>query len=94
MKETYDTYAEGSESARLIADIGRLPYGALVILAVRDDATRRFSGAAQSTFYRLGASTGIRGLPYRSSYFLIGMKGLPPGSAIEESGMGKLTFRP
>jgi len=94
LRESYDTYAEASESERLITDIGDLPYGAPVILAVRDDATRRFSGAAQSALYRLGAAGGIHGLPYRSGYLLIGVKGLKPGDAIEKSGMEKVIHSP
>ena len=59
----------------------------LVEIAVRDDATRRFSGAAQSALTRLGAAHGIQPLPYRSSYLMVGLKGLVPGHALEKHGM-------
>jgi hypothetical protein len=81
--ETFDTYAELSESERLTQSIKELPYGSFVVMAVRDDATRRFSGGAQSTLKRLGAEKGIQHLPYRSAYLLIGVKGLVPGHAVE-----------
>lgn len=92
LSETYDTYANSEESERFVKDVRELPYGAFVILAVRDDATRRFTGAAQSTLFRLGASEGIRGLPYRSSYLLIGAKGLSPGQGEERTGLGRLEY--
>jgi len=92
LSQTYDTYAEAAESDRFVKDIRALPYGAFVVLAVRDDATRRFTGAAQSALFRLGAAEGIRGQPYRSSYLLIGVKGLPPGQGLERGGPGKVAF--
>src|SRR5690606_18596474 len=56
LEDTFDTYAEQTESVRLSEAIGDLPYGAFVVIAVRDDATRRFTGSTQSSLYRLGAS--------------------------------------
>lgn len=83
LEDIFDTYVEQAESVRLSEEIGKLPYGAFVVLAVRDDATRRFTGSTQSSLYRLGAMEGILNLPYRSSYILIGMKGLMMGDAME-----------
>lgn len=60
LQDSYDTYAEATESERLIQDLGRLPYGALVVMAARDDVTRRFSGAAHSALFRLGAAKGVK----------------------------------
>jgi len=94
LTETYDTYANPEESLRLAKDIGELPYGSFVVLAVRDDATRRFSGSAQSALYRLGAKKGIQKLPYRSSYYLIGIKGLLPGQAVERDSLKKIQYNP
>lgn len=85
IEETFDTYAELSESTRLIEAIRELPYGAFVFMAARDDATRRFSGAADSALLRLGAKAGLRARPYRSAYLLAGVKGLMPGGAVERS---------
>ncbi|MDF3127572.1 hypothetical protein P0Y35_00020 [Kiritimatiellaeota bacterium B1221] len=42
---SFDTYAEQEESVRLSAAIGDFPYGALVVIAVREDATRRLRPA-------------------------------------------------
>lgn len=94
IRDTYDTYADHDESLRLIQDIKELPYGAFVVLAARDDATRRFTGSARSALLRLGARRGLYGLPYRSSYLLIGIKGLPPGQALERFGMEKVRHVP
>ncbi len=90
--ETYDTYAHPEESQRFVEDVRKLPYGTFVILAVRDDATRRFSGSAQAALFRLGADQGILGLPYRSSYLLIGIKGMIPGQAVELNDPGRIEF--
>lgn len=79
----YDTYESKAESLRMVEDIASLPYGAFVVVVAHDDATRRFAGEAQSTLFRLGASKGIVGLPYRSAYLLIGIKGMRPGGAVE-----------
>jgi len=80
----FDTYAQKSESLRLVRYIRELPYGSFIILIAHDDATRRFSEEAQSTLYRVGAEKGIKPLPYRSSYLLLGIKGLRPGNAHEQ----------
>jgi hypothetical protein len=92
LEDTFDTYAEQDESVRLSKAIADLPYGAFVVMAVRDDATRRFSGSTQSSLYRLGATTGILNLPYRSSYLLIGMKGLKMGDAVERFGVERQVY--
>jgi hypothetical protein len=92
IRDTYDTYAFEEESNRLIGDLKALPYGTFLILAVRDDATRRFTGSADSTLIRFGSGTGIRNLPYRSSYLMLGLKGLPPGQAVEMHGMGIIQY--
>jgi hypothetical protein len=92
IQDSYDTYAFEEESLRLIDDLKALPYGSFLLLAVRDDATRRFTGSANSTLIRFGAGVGINNLPYRSSYLMIGVKGLAPGEAMEMHNMGKIGF--
>lgn len=94
LEDTFDTYAEQAESVRLSEEIGKLPYGAFVVLAVRDDATRRFTGSTQSSLYRLGATKGILGQPYRSSHILVGMKGLEMGGTVEMFGMEEQIYSP
>jgi len=85
IEDTFDTYAELSESERLTKAIHDLPYGSFVVMAVKDDATRRFSGSAQSTLKRLGALEGLQNHSYQGAYILIGAKGLFPGQAAERS---------
>lgn len=92
IQDTYDTYAFEEESNRLIEDLKALPMGTFLILAVRDDATRRFTGSADSTLIRFGLGTGIRNLPYRSSYLMIGIRGLTPGQAVERHGMERIRY--
>jgi hypothetical protein len=93
IQDSYDTHAFEEESQRLIRDLKALPYGAFLMLAVRDDATRRFTGSANSTLIRFGAKQGIHGLPYRSSYLLIGIKGLAPGEAVEMQSLDRISFK-
>ncbi|GEM_PF-1785663 len=92
IEDTFDTYAELRESERLIKAVKELPFGTFVVMAVRDDATRRFSGSAQSTLKRLGAMKGLQEHSYQGAYVLIGAKGLVPGQAIEGHDSQKISF--
>jgi hypothetical protein len=92
VRETYDTYESKEESLRFSEAVQALPYGAFVVLFAHDDATRRFSGEAQSSLFRLGASRGIDKLPYRSAYLLIGVKGMRIGGAVERSDAKEVTY--
>jgi hypothetical protein len=92
VRETFDTYESKAESLRFSEAVQALPYGAFVVLIAHDDATRRFSGEAQSSLFRLGASRGIDKLPYRSAYLLIGVKGMRIGGAVERSDAKEVTY--
>lgn len=92
LRDTYDTYASAAESKRFAEDIRQIPYGTLILVAVNEEATRRFTGPAQAALHRLGARIGLHQQPYRSSYILVGLKGLKPGEAIEAISEQKVTF--
>ncbi len=92
LQRTYDTYARESEGAAFARDIRELPYGSFVVVAVGDEATRSFPGTAQSALFRIGASAGLRPQPYRSAYYLIGVKGMKPGEGREAAGTDAVAF--
>jgi hypothetical protein len=62
--------------------VEQLPRGAIVALAVRDDASRRFRDPALKALRQLGAATTLAG-KYRHGYAAVGVKGAAPGSALE-----------
>ena len=79
-------YAVGA-SEGLARDIDSFPDGTLVIIAVRDEATRRFDKRGQTALFQIGAKIGLYRQTYRTSYLCIGTKGLEQGEAIEKIGM-------
>ncbi|MDF3130553.1 interleukin-like EMT inducer domain-containing protein [Kiritimatiellaeota bacterium B1221] len=93
LNERFDTYELRSESLRFVKEIQKLSYGTFVIVIVHDDATRSFKGEAQSALFRLGATKGIKNLPYRSAYLLIGVKGMNPGGAYEKTDLNTVNYR-
>ena len=86
----FDTFASSAESDRLATAIEHLPRGTIVAVAVKDEASRMLTEQAVSALRSLGAMVDIRG-QYRVSHLLIGVKGAPPGSVIEQSGYARLT---
>lgn len=88
----YKTYGSSWAGEWLAWDIDKLPEGTFVIAAVKDEATRRFDEKAQRALYQIGAEKGLLGQEYRTSYFCLGIKGLPQGKAIERVGMEELKY--
>ncbi|GIW08379.1 MAG: hypothetical protein KatS3mg060_3184 [Dehalococcoidia bacterium] len=81
----FDTFADEGASARLAKAIGDLPAGTIVVLAVKDDASAKLGEDAVAAFRTLGIVTDLRG-GFRASHAAIGVKGAPPGSAVEARG--------
>lgn len=91
---TFDTYGDRNAADRFAETIEKLPRGALVILAVCDEATRQFNQRAQKAILSVGGKVGLLGQPSRCSYYLIGRKGLRSGGAVEQVSKQKLVYPP
>jgi hypothetical protein len=81
----FDTFLDPAASRRLAAWIAALPAGTIVLGAVRDEASSRLDAGAIGALRTLGVAGDLRGR-YRESHAFIGVKGAPPGSAVEASG--------
>ena len=83
--EVFDTFADPGEPARLAAWVKGLPPGTIVAGAVRDEASAWLDAAAVGGLATLGVAGDLRGR-FRESHAFIGVKGAPPGSALEALG--------
>ena len=84
----FDTYFDANASLNLTNYINSIGAGSIVLLAVKDEATRKFNDDARIAVQSLGGSVGnIDTIGYRSSYALIGIAGSAVGtrSAFESS---------
>jgi len=88
--DVFDTDASREESRRLTEALRRLARGAIVVAAVKDEASSALTDEAVLALRSLGGRKDIRGR-YRVSHLLIGVKGAAPGTAIEEVGARPLT---
>ena len=79
--DTHAPYLEG-ESERLVAWIGALPAGAIVMGVVRDAAALNLSDAAVQALHQIGVTNDIRG-ELRRAHAFVGVKGAAAGTALE-----------
>ena len=82
---TFNTSAREADSAKLADWIGALPAGAIVAGAVRDDAAGRLTDSAVQALRALGVAGDLRGQAGTAHAF-VGVKGAPPGFALEALG--------
>ncbi|MCC7354245.1 MAG: hypothetical protein IT330_10850 [Anaerolineae bacterium] len=88
----FDTWANEYEAQRLADFVAAIPLGRIVVAATKDDATPHLTEAAVRSLADLGASVDLRGQKGRS-HALVGVKGAPPGTALEWSGAGNSYLR-
>ncbi len=81
----FDTFEGVEASRRLAAWVRALPAGTLVAGAVQDEASRELGAAAVDALGTLGVLGDLRGR-YRESHAFVGVKGAPPGTALEAIG--------
>jgi len=84
-RAVFDTLGNRANSGRLVAWVHDLPAGTIVFGAVKDEASGQLSPQAVGALSTLGVRGDLRGR-YRESHAFIGVKGAPPGSAIEALG--------
>jgi len=84
----FDTYESSAQSDSMSAWIGRLPEGAVVAVAIRDEGTVSMTEAAYLALESLGSAL-TRKVETRDSWALIGCKGAAPGTVPEKLSKSK-----
>jgi hypothetical protein len=90
--ENFDTFRTQAESRRMAERIGALPPGTIVIAAVKIDGGGQLTSDGVAALRSVGGQQDLRGTLWLS-HALIGIKGAPPGSAIEAAGPQRITLR-
>ena len=83
--DAFDTYLSEQANHRLTVWVAALPPGTIVAGAVRDEASRALTMEAVWALRTLGVAGDLRGHS-REAHAFIGVKGAPPGSALEALG--------
>lgn len=81
----FNPFASAAESERLAQFINEIPNGKIVVVTARDEVSRYLTASAVDALETIGAQQDLRG-KWRWSHALIGVKGAPPGSALESAG--------
>jgi hypothetical protein len=84
---SYDTFRSPEDTSRFVRDVAALPPGTVTAVVVKDEASIRWSPAADEALKSLGAATSLMGR-YRASYAMIGLKGARSGQAVEQLSAG------
>lgn len=71
---SYDTYGDAKAAKRFVKDFKKLPAGAVVVIGVRDEASKRLSGEAKDVIKAMGSKE-IVNLGFRQGFAFIGVKG-------------------
>jgi hypothetical protein len=82
---TFDTYRGAEAGPAMATWIARIPVGTVVAGAVMDEASYGLTEPVIAALRTIGVAGDIRG-HYRDSHAFIGVKGAPPGSALEALG--------
>lgn len=78
----FDTHGDPDAASAMAAFIGTLAEGTIVAGAVKDDGSSRLSETAYRALQELGCSLDLRDR-FRAAHAFVGVKGAPPGSALE-----------
>ena len=87
----FDTFGRREANAELAAWIGALSPQTVVLGAVRDEASRLLDEVGVEALRTLGLAGDIRG-HVREEHLFVGVKGAPPGSALERFGRPAASF--
>jgi hypothetical protein len=76
LNESYNTFtSKRDDSARLVKDFESIPQGAVIIAAVRDDASKNLKQSARQVFMNMG-SQAVKNLGFKQAWGFIGIKGM------------------
>jgi hypothetical protein len=90
-REVFDTFAARAASARLAEFVHRIPAGAIVVAAIKDDGIGQLGDDAVQALRSVGGQADPRAVGLFGAHLLIGVKGAPPGSAVEALGPERST---
>jgi hypothetical protein len=88
-RDVFDTFLARAESARLADFVARVPAGSIVAAAIRDDGVGQLTDEAVQALRSLGGQVDPRGALF-VSHLVVGVKGAPPGTAVEAFGHTRL----
>ena len=86
----FDTFGDPAAGRRLVEWVRKLPAGAIVAGAVKDEASGLLTADAVRELGALGVAGDLRHR-FRESHVFVGVKGAPPGTAIEAMGPRPVT---
>jgi hypothetical protein len=89
--DAFDTFRSQAESRRMADRIGALAPGTLVIAAVKVDGGGQLTSEGVAALRSVGGQQDLQRTLWLS-HALIGVRGAPPGSAIEAAGMQRITL--
>jgi hypothetical protein len=78
----FDTHLDAAASQALADYIRQVPVGQIVAVAAADEASRLLGQEAVDALQSIGAIGDLRG-KFRWGHAIIGVRGAPPGSALE-----------
>jgi hypothetical protein len=84
-RAVFDTLGDPGAAGLLVTWVQGLPPGTIVLGAVKDEASGQLTAEAVGALATLGVRGDLRGR-YRESHAFVGVKGAPPGSALEALG--------
>jgi hypothetical protein len=88
--DNFDTFKSPAESRRMADRIATLPPGTLVIAGVKTDGGGQLTAEGAVALRSVGGQVDLQRTLWLA-HALIGVKGAPPGSAVEASGPGRVT---
>ena len=88
--DNFDTFKSSAESRRMADRIATLPPGTIVIAGVKTDGGGQLTAEGAAALRSVGGQVDLQRTLWMA-HALIGVKGAPPGSAVEASGPGRVT---
>jgi hypothetical protein len=88
--DNFDTFKSPAESRRMAERIATLPPGTIVIAGVKTDGGGQLTAEGVAALRSIGGQQDLQRTLWLA-HALIGIKGAPPGSAVEASGPGRVT---
>jgi hypothetical protein len=90
--DNFDTFKSPAESRRMAERIGAVPPGTIVVAGVKTDGGGQLTAEGVAALRSIGGQQDLQRTLWLA-HALIGIKGAPPGSAVEASGPGSVAVR-